>query len=382
MASPLPAWLARLQCPRADLDYHPGHERFLRLLERIGPLHRPRWRVRVAGTNGKGSTAHMLAAALRALGLRVGLYTSPHILRFHERIRVDGQPIDDDSLLGALRRIVPHAERIGASPFETASALALEYFSHRRVDVEILEAGVGARLDTCTAVDADMGLITPIALDHQAWLGDTLSEIAREKAHALDGCRWALTGADTQAEEVLRILRARHSCLRRVPCDTRLRCRMPGRHQQANASLALAGAELLRQALALPADVDLRRAVCEVQVPGRLHALRLGTARIWLDAAHNPHAMEALRAWCAERAKPFDGILVMTREDRDLSAEAEAFRPYAREFCYLRPCLSRHREAARASVVSMVERRPMGEFLVLGSFQSISPWLETSTKSA
>ncbi|MDX8405348.1 MAG: bifunctional folylpolyglutamate synthase/dihydrofolate synthase, partial [Mariprofundus sp.] len=146
-------------------------------------LHRPQLRIRVAGTNGKGSTASMLAAALQSSGLSVGLYTSPHLLCFNERIRLQGVPVADDVLYGAMQRLMPIALQAGASYFETATALALDIFANAGVDVEILEAGVGARLDATTAVAADMALLTPIGLDHQAWLGDSVAAVASEKAY-------------------------------------------------------------------------------------------------------------------------------------------------------------------------------------------------------
>ncbi len=146
-------------------------------------IKRPKLRVRIAGTNGKGSTAFMLSHALQACGMRTGLYSSPHIQHFGERIRINGVPVSETTLHMLMQSIMPAALKAGASYFEAATALALKYFSDSHVDVEILEAGVGARLDATTAVEADMALITPIGLDHQNWLGDRLADIAAEKAH-------------------------------------------------------------------------------------------------------------------------------------------------------------------------------------------------------
>jgi len=168
-------WLEQLGQPAADRDYKPGHERMHDLLAPLAEtnqLKQPKLRIRIAGTNGKGSTAFMLANALQACGLKVGLYTSPHILQFNERIRINGEPVSDTALLQGIEQLMPRALEIGASYFETATALALKQFSDLEVDVEILEAGVGARLDATTAVEADVALITPIGLDHQGWLGE------------------------------------------------------------------------------------------------------------------------------------------------------------------------------------------------------------------
>ncbi|PIQ34468.1 MAG: hypothetical protein CO186_11985 [Zetaproteobacteria bacterium CG_4_9_14_3_um_filter_49_83] len=159
--------------PAADRDYRPGHERMLALLHHF-PAGQPKLRIRVAGTNGKGSTSNFVAAALQALGYRVGLFTSPHISQFNERIRINGEPVADELLAEKLSQMVPTALEIGASYFEVATALALRCFAEAAIEVEVFEAGVGARLDATTALPSDLALLTPIGLDHQAWLGDTL----------------------------------------------------------------------------------------------------------------------------------------------------------------------------------------------------------------
>ncbi len=358
------------------MDYRPGHARFCRLLSALD-LPRPRLRIRVAGTNGKGSTAHMLAAALQAAGWRVGLYSSPHLLHFNERIRLDGEPVADDGLLQALQRIVPQAEAAGTSPFETSAALALDLFARHGVEAEVIEAGVGARLDTCTAIPADMALITPIGPDHQAWLGETLAAIAEEKAWAMHGCRWALTGAATQAPEALAVLQQHHPALQLVPRNKQLKCRMPGAHQQDNASLALAAMHTLQQAGLLTAT-HARQTICATQVAGRLQHIRRGQAHIWLDAAHNAPGLEAVAQWCRQRAVILDGILLVTREDRQLATAAAYLKPWGHTFRHLHPPLHAHRETTRQALTCMVNHNPRGEYLVLGSFQTIAAVLELS----
>jgi len=173
-------WLKQLGLPAADRNYQPGHARMRSLLEQV-KLATPTLRIRIAGTNGKGSTAFMLSRTLADYGLKTGLYTSPHIHQFNERIRINGLPISNAELVSRLENLIPKVLEIGASYFEMATTLALCFFSDSRVDVEILEAGVGARLDATTSVPADMALLTPIGLDHQNWLGESLSDIAREK---------------------------------------------------------------------------------------------------------------------------------------------------------------------------------------------------------
>ncbi|MDX8384332.1 MAG: bifunctional folylpolyglutamate synthase/dihydrofolate synthase, partial [Ghiorsea sp.] len=132
------AWLSKLGQPQADRDYTPGHQRvqdLLLALQKSGKqLHTPKLRIRLAGTNGKGSTAHFLAHALQATGLKVGLYTSPHISSFHERINIQGEAIDDLRLTALMAEVMPLALKVGTSYFETATALALLAFSMEDVD--------------------------------------------------------------------------------------------------------------------------------------------------------------------------------------------------------------------------------------------------------
>jgi len=352
------------------------------MLSLLTPLqcHRPSLRIRVAGTNGKGSTASMLAAGLEAAGLRVGLYTSPHILSFHERIRVQGKAISDAALLTYLEHMMPLALEVGASYFEMATALALYSFSQAAVDVEILEAGVGAKLDATTAVDADMALITPIGLDHQAWLGNTLEEVAAEKAYALDACRWGITAP--QVNSVWPILQRHHQDLQLAPAIQN-DCAMLGEHQRINAALACSALQTLLQAGVIQGKKEqIIQAACNAQVAGRLQHIKHGEADIWLDAAHNEHAIEALLPSLPALAEPFDAILLYTREDRCLLNMLQPLRPYTRQIISDAgevDCMEVNVEAALASIL---KRNSHAKLLVLGSFLTVAAawqWLHSDS---
>jgi len=364
-------WLSQLGQPSADRDYKPGHERMLALLE---PLHctRPALRIRIAGTNGKGSTAFMLAAALQAAGLKVGLYTSPHILQFNERIRINGQPISDSDLHALLETIMPIALDVGASYFEVATALTLQHFSQSQVDVEILEAGVGARLDATTAVDADMALITPIGLDHEVWLGDSIASVAEEKAYALHDCKWGISAPQTA--EVSDILLQHHENLQFTePFD--LPCLMAGKHQQGNAALAYTALNTLCEYDVIHADKNiLKQATSQAVAPGRLQYIQHQQAHIWLDAAHNRHAIEALLPSLPELANPFDAILVYTRDDRSLSNELELLRPFTKQLIDQNTA-----DSPEQALQHILEDNPTARILVLGSFITVAAaltWLK------
>jgi len=367
-------WLERLGDPAADRDYKPGHDRTRRLLANI-ELARPRLRIRIAGTNGKGSTAFMLARALSVCGIRVGLYTSPHIHCFNERIRINSDPIGHIELLSGLEYLMPSALRIGASYFEVATALALRFFSAGNVDAEILEAGVGARLDATTAVPADMALITPIGLDHQAWLGNSLSSIATEKAHVMDGCPWAISAPQARTvTHVLREFRPDMDILQHLSAFPALAS--PGRYQQTNASLAFAAMQRLKTVLFPETDMEIaRKAIAGTVVPGRLQPLHRGKRLIWLDAAHNRHAIQALLPTLRELADPFDGIFIFPRRDRDLSDSLELLRPYAHRLItpvWMQPGSDFSYENLENALQTELDNRQRGRFLVLGSFTSVA----------
>ncbi|MDT8375143.1 MAG: bifunctional folylpolyglutamate synthase/dihydrofolate synthase [Mariprofundaceae bacterium] len=361
------AWLTRLGQPSADRDYRPGHQRMRELIQPLA-IRRPKLRIRIAGTNGKGSTAFMLSAALQACGLRVGLYTSPHIRHFNERIRINGTPVSDTILHALMQHVMPAALKAGASYFEAATALALKCFSDSQVDVEILEAGVGARLDATTAVDADMALITPIGLDHQNWLGDTIESVAAEKAYVAEGCSMVLSAA--QSDVVMPILKQRAPELDVIEPDESLSLSMPGNHQFQNAALALHAAKRLIEEGLVDGSMDrLKQAIKSTVVPGRLQKVHYDEATIWLDAAHNRHAVEALLPTL--KGLNLDAVFIFTREDRSLADSLPLFASVARRIIT---------DADYPNVAEALQQElalsPDGTFLVLGSFITVAAALE------
>ncbi|MFC1542366.1 bifunctional folylpolyglutamate synthase/dihydrofolate synthase [Pseudomonadota bacterium] len=362
------AWLSQLGRPSADRDYKPGHQRMQELLQPLS-IKRPKLRIRIAGTNGKGSTAFMLSNALQACGLKIGLYTSPHIHHFNERIRVNGAEIDDRELIALMQSIMPTALEIGASYFEVATALALSHFSTTRVDVEILEAGVGARLDATTAVDADMALITPIGLDHQNWLGNTIESVANEKSHAAKGCVMVLSAE--QQEEVLSILLRQASALEIVSPDQAMLLSAVGQHQQQNAALAWSAVQQLAANGLVDSDklAAAKAAIQATTIPGRMQKVTCDNATLWLDAAHNSHAVQAL----LPTLKPLnlDAIFIFTREDRSLDDSFPLLASVAQRII-TDADYPNVAEALNAELLSY----PNGRFLILGSFITVATVLE------
>ena len=159
-----------------------GLEHTNELLRRCGSPHRRLKTIHIAGTNGKGSTAAMIQAILRESGLKVGLYTSPHLIRFNERIRINGLPISDKSIIEFMAQFNNDIDEVKATFFEVTTVLALHYFSNQEVDVAVIETGLGGRLDSTNVIEPELTIITSIDLDHQQLLGETLIDIAVEKA--------------------------------------------------------------------------------------------------------------------------------------------------------------------------------------------------------
>ncbi len=159
--------------------YKPGLENTLRLMEHVGNPHLLLRAIHVAGTNGKGSTAHLIAAALQASGLRVGLYTSPHLVDLRERIRINGQPISQEDVVSFVEHNRDYLDEVQPSFFETMTAMAFAYFVAQKVDIAVVETGLGGRLDCTNVLTPLLSVITNIGLDHTEFLGNTLAQIAR-----------------------------------------------------------------------------------------------------------------------------------------------------------------------------------------------------------
>ena len=162
--------------------YKPGLENTLRLMAHVGNPHEQLKAIHVAGTNGKGSTSHLIAAALQASGLKVGLFTSPHLVSLTERIRINGQPIAETEVAEFIEQNKDFLDTLQPSFFETMTALAFAYFVKEKVDIAVVEVGLGGRLDSTNVLTPILSVITNIGLDHTEFLGNTLAKIAKEKA--------------------------------------------------------------------------------------------------------------------------------------------------------------------------------------------------------
>src|SRR5579871_2772595 len=346
--------VARMFALGQELAQTPAHKFDLAhmriLLKALGHPERKFPSVLIAGTNGKGSTAATLAAILRASELKTGLYTSPHLVRINERIRVNGEEIRDArfaELQGAIDRVAERLVADGALPwhpsfFEMMTAIAFLHFAREKVDIAVLEVGMGGRLDATNVVEPLVSVITDISLDHQKFLGDTVGQIAREKVGIIRRGGVVVTlpqlaeANDVIGNTILDLEAVGVSAVQYVPpvspgsteylvpssekeSEKAPRYRYPlqvlgkeilvetpltGRHQLRNVALAIAAAEELgKKALSGITPASIERGIRETRWPGRFEVVPSNGSwpEIVLDVAHNPAGAWALRSALSER---------------------------------------------------------------------------------
>jgi dihydrofolate synthase/folylpolyglutamate synthase len=273
--------------------------------------------IHVAGTNGKGSVCAMLDSILRVAGYRTGLYTSPHLVDFRERIRVNGEQIPEAEIARILSEMRHATEGWTHSPtfFELATVLGLRHFADAKVDWVVLETGMGGRLDSTNAVNPVVSVLTPIAMDHAQWLGDTIQKIAAEKAGILKAGIPAVSA--TQTPEAAAVLEARalevDAPLRFVDRPLEVTVGLRGSHQKNNAALAVAALEEV--GLLVPRSA-IAEGLVNVWWPGRFQ--RLG--HYVLDGGHNSHAAAQLvKTWREEFGEEQALVIFGALADKDFA---------------------------------------------------------------
>jgi dihydrofolate synthase / folylpolyglutamate synthase len=313
--------------------------------------------VQIAGTNGKGSTAAMLDSICRAAGIRTGLYTSPHLVSITERIKLSGTEITREEFAACATSVKEVSEQLEARPtfFEQVTAIGLLAFRRARIELAILETGLGGRLDSTTAANAHIVAITQIAMDHQEYLGNTIASIAAEKAAIIRPGVHAVIGRQ-KYPEALDVLLERCKETGVTPIlvdedDFGVNLALRGRHQLENAAVAIHLADLLRETGFDIPDTAIRRGLETVQHPGRLELIPHQPAFL-IDGAHNPAGAESLHTYLDEFAQrpltlvfgamrdkqlqqigeilfPVADVLVLTTVDNPRSATIEMLEPIA-----------------------------------------------------
>ncbi len=287
-----------------QFGFQPGLETTQRLVAAAGNPQEKLSFIHVAGTNGKGSVCALLEGVYRRSGRKVGLYTSPHLVRFGERIQVNRESMGDDALarqVAEARALLARLDGLEPTFFEFTTLLALQHFAEQRVDVVIWETGLGGRFDATNIVTPLASVITNIALDHVQVLGNSLAAIASEKAGIIKPGVPVLTAeTDADAEAILRF-KAREldaPYLHIGPAEVasfRLEVGLAGPHQRVNGALAAATVRLLRAMLPVN-DEQLRQGLAETSWLGRLQVVEQGGRKLILDGAHNLAGVRALAA--------------------------------------------------------------------------------------
>ncbi|HEX9339938.1 MAG TPA: folylpolyglutamate synthase/dihydrofolate synthase family protein [Thermoplasmata archaeon] len=364
-----------------------GLDNIRRLLSLLGDPHRDLRALHVTGTNGKGSVCAYAASALRAAGYRVGLYTSPHLIRFNERIRIDGEPISDDDVLRLWSGMQPAIQAMTAARridhptfFEVTTAMAFQYFREQRVDIAVIEVGMGGRMDATNVVDGLVSVVTRVDLEHTDHLGKSVERIAREKAGIIKASSRAVTvdqpalsviearcrevhaplcvvGRDVRFERRAVGLRGQTVAVRAASGSTEVHTPLLGPFQAENVAVGIAAlAELRTVGFQIP-DEAIRTGFAGVRWAARLEVVR-ERPTVLVDGAHNGPAAVALAAAVREIFPDRKAILVAgILNDKDLRAMAAALGPIAERVYACRP--KTHRAFDPAEVAAAF--RPFAE---------------------
>ncbi len=307
--------------------------------------------IMVAGTNGKGSVVATIQAIASEAGYRVGGYTSPHLLRYNERICIDGAPVSDVDLCDAFARIDQARGEIALTYFEFGTLAAIDLFHRADLDLVVMEIGLGGRLDAVNVMQPDVSVITSIALDHTDWLGDSREQIAAEKAGVMRAGRAVVIGdaepPPTLAQQAQQLganalfigqdyvaardndswsLRIGNQVMEALPMPS-----LSGEHQLGNAATAIVTLRQLAEKLPVSEDA-IRLALSKVSLPGRFQRLRRNPEVI-VDVAHNPQAMAALAAQCQQQPVAGETHVVLGMlADKPVEQVAESLAPIAQDW--------------------------------------------------
>lgn len=280
--------------------YKPGLENTYRLMEHLSNPHLHFPSVHIAGTNGKGSTSHLIAAALQAAGYKVGLYTSPHLVDFRERIRISGQVIPESEVVRFVEQNQPFLEELKPSFFETAMALAFSFFAEQQVDIAVVEVGLGGRLDSTNIITPLLSVITNIGKDHTEFLGNTLSSIASEKAGIIKERVPVVIGETNPETEPVFVGKSAETHSRIVFADQlphrTIPCELKGFYQEKNIQTAQVALDVLNQTSSFCVNENaikdgFAHVCCLTGLHGRWETLSKGKPTVICDTGHNAHGI-------------------------------------------------------------------------------------------
>jgi dihydrofolate synthase/folylpolyglutamate synthase len=345
--------------PRPRDAEHYDLRRMDELLERLGNPHLKARTVHIAGTKGKGSVAAMIASVLTNSGYRTGLYTSPHLHTFNERVRVDGELITDEEITALVKKLKPEEQAVNEratygklTTFELITVLGFMYFDLKKVDFQVIEVGLGGRLDATNVVRPEVSVITTIGFDHMEVLGNTITEIAAEKAGIIkrDGIVVSSSQVDEAEKVIASVCREKNAELIKVGSDVTFRGNeydvdyqnflvngrldryeltipLIGDHQLINATTAVATLEVLAEKGFAITKESMRNGMSKVNWPGRLQLLSTKPLLV-VDGAHTPESVRRMRE-SLEKYFTFDKAIVIigSSSDKDISGIVEELTP-------------------------------------------------------
>ncbi|MCJ2556790.1 MAG: bifunctional folylpolyglutamate synthase/dihydrofolate synthase [Candidatus Thermoplasmatota archaeon] len=351
-------WLFKLQRFGVKL----GLDNVRELLSHLGDPHEKFRSVHVAGTNGKGSVCTFLSSALKEAGYKVGMYTSPHVVRYNERMQINGEEISNERVMEYVDKIRPIAERMGEDPtkhptfFELTTAMGFSYFADENVDIAVVEVGMGGRLDATNVITPQVSVITHLALEHTEHLGKTLERIAKEKAGII---KPGVRVVSAEENPVVRKTCEERGCeltvvdeeyaYERISFDTsgqklwvgkpsrEFEIPLLGSYQLQNAATAYAVLDVLRKGEHdVPAEA-IRRGFANAKWPARLEVV-LKNPTVIIDSSHNPDGLRNLKDALLETTKN-DHItfVVGVMSDKDVSSMLEAIAPVAGRIICTKP---------------------------------------------
>jgi len=351
-----------------------GLEKISLLLEDIDNPHRQYPVIHIAGTNGKGSVASMIASVLQTLGLKTGLYTSPHLVRFTERIKIDGREIPEEEVVRYSEKIQPGVDSLRATFFEATTAIAMQYFADKDVDVAVLETGLGGRFDATNVVTPVLSVITSVGLEHQKYLGRTLARIAYEKGGIIKENIPVVSGVQSaRAVEVLQqvafykqapfIEVNPHATAVLLEKDLEksvvdmffpdaiqyeeITIGLPGLYQIQNALIAVRALDVLRGRIKNAEKIwnitdehvryGLEKVAGLTGIRGRMQLVQHQTGRFMVDAAHNPGAIRELVRALTELGYTNIPVILGVLDDKDVKSMMKILSKIARVMYFVQP---------------------------------------------
>lgn len=359
--------------------YHPGLDNIKALLKELGNPEKDFKSIHIAGTNGKGSVSHMISSILQESGLTVGLYTSPHLKHFEERVRINGIPISKDTVISFTR--VMKKSVVKPSFFEMTVALAFETFKKEDVDIAIIETGMGGRLDSTNVIDPLLSIITNIGLDHQQYLGDTLELIAAEKAGIMKTNTPVVIGKKQQETSEVFINKAKKTGSQ-IYWAQDFNCTYPtdlkGNYQEENKLTAFASIQQLRSVFSGINLDSIQRGLTNVQansgLQGRYQTLQ-NQPKVIADTGHNETAMQWLMPQLTSEKYTSLHMVIGMANDKDSQNILKHF-PKNAQYYYCKPDVPRGKDP------SVLQREAKNFGLKGDVYKSVNAALENAKKNA